>query len=328
MNIELLSQQLVRICPTDKAEFIESIQSLWSGYGEIVRFRLLPTGETVVVKFVNPPDVRGHKYGWSGDVSHERKLSSYQNELAWYRETAAECDDSCRVARLLASESEDGQWLFVMEDLDASGFPIRTGRVNEVQLQSCLSWLASFHARFMSTSGSPGEQRGLWPIGTYWHLDTRPEEFATMPEGALKEAAEAIDEKLNNAKFRTLVHGDAKLANFCFSRTDSVAAVDFQYVGGGCGMKDVAYFISSCFDDDECERRESELLDLYFGCLRQWIESDTLADEIEAEWRSLYSFAWADFYRFLAGWSPGHWKIHGYSRRKMELVLQRLAEST
>jgi hypothetical protein len=27
----------------------------------------------------------------------------------------------------------------------------------------------------------------------------------------------------------------------------NVAALDFQYVGGGCGMKDVAFFVDSAF---------------------------------------------------------------------------------
>lgn len=330
MNDKLLSKRIAELCQVDDAERVESIQSLWSGYGEIVRFRLLPPNlpqnETVVVKVVSPPNhKRDHKYGWSGDVSHQRKLSSYQNELTWYQGAASQCDTSCRIATLIASESVDGQWLFVLEDLDAAGFDVRRGRVNDRQLRSCLSWLARFHAKFVGDSISAAEKHGLWPIGTYWHLATRPDELAAMPDGDLKNAAAAIDRTLNQARFQTIVHGDAKLANFCFSRTDGVAAVDFQYIGGGCGMKDFAYFISSCFGDDECERRESELLDMYFEFFRAALgDKAALADEIETEWRSLYSFAWADFYRFLAGWSPGHWKIHGYSKRQMELTIAQL----
>jgi thiamine kinase-like enzyme len=67
----------------------------------------------------------------------------------------------------------------------------------------------------------------------------------------LKEAAPVIDEKLNTCAYKTFVHGDAKLANFCFAPDGQVAGVDFQYVGGGCGMKDVAYFIGSCLNEKD-----------------------------------------------------------------------------
>ena len=38
-------------------------------------------------------------------------------------------------------------------------------------------------------------------------------------------------------------------------------------------MKDVAYFIGSCSSGAECERRESELLSLYFERLRDVLPS-------------------------------------------------------
>ena len=324
MSSGLPTDQIAKLCNAESAEVIQSIQSLWSGYGEILRVRLLPQNETVVVKFVSPPSDRDHKYGWSGDVSHQRKLSSYANELSWYRGAAANCSQQCRMANLIASQAGDNQWLLVLEDLDAAGFSIRHHRVTDDQLAACLRWLANLHATFVSDSQSHADNFGLWTIGTYWHLATRPEEYSAMPQGDLKTAAAAIDKRLNNARFKTIVHGDAKLANFCFSDSDSVATVDFQYVGGGCGIKDFAYFVSSCFSDQECERRESWLLETYFGFLRAALENESLADAIEEEWRELYPFAWADFHRFLAGWSPGHWKIHDYSNRMTKVVLRSL----
>ena len=74
-------------------------------------------------------------------------------------------------------------------------------------------------------------------------------------------------------------------------------------------MKDVAYFISSCLDEDACERREAELLDLYFSHLERALDATGRAFDfaaLERDWRALYPVAWTDFYRFLRGWSPGH----------------------
>lgn len=302
----------------------ETIQGLWSGYGSIDRYALTGADlDTVVVKHVRLPDRDNHPRGWNTDNSHQRKLRSYQVETAWYEEWSARCDDRCRVPRCLALEHHDDEVLMVLEDLDSSGFPARKTRVTESEMIQCLSWLAHFHATFM------GERPdGLWEIGTYWHLDTRPDELDVMEDGELKQAASVIDRLLNEAPFRTFVHGDAKLANFCFSDDGArVAAVDFQYVGGGCGMKDVAYFIGSCLDESECERRESSLLDAYFSALGNALAQhrpDIDAADVEGAWRPLYSVAWTDFYRFLLGWSPGHWKIHGYSERLAHEVVSRL----
>jgi hypothetical protein len=99
--------------------------------------------------------------------------------------------------------------------------------------------------------------------------------------------------------------------------------VDFQYVGGGCGMKDITYFLGSCLNEDECEAREEELLSYYFQRLGEALPWDQEAMQaLETEWRELYPVAWTDFFRFLQGWSPGHWKLNSYSRRLANQVLQ------
>ena len=212
-----------------------------------------------------------------------------------------------------------------MEDLDASGYPGRRNSVSRAELHSCVGWLAAFHADCMGMGTA-----GLWKIGTYWHLDTRPEELEALDEPILKGAASAIDAKLRASTFQTLVHGDAKLANFCFSVDGAgVAAVDFQYVGGGCGMKDLAYFVGSCFRDEEAEHQEEEILDFYFQQLNRYMEraqGRACVEDLEADWRPLYRVAWADFHRFMKGWSPGHWKLSDYSERVTREVIASLKE--
>jgi hypothetical protein len=106
--------------------------------------------------------------------------------------------------------------------------------------------------------------------------------------------------------------------------------VDFQYVGGGCGIKDVAYFIDSCLPEHECQRLEKPLLDIYFIGLKQALQSkhSTLnADAVEHDWRALYPVAWTDFHRFLKGWSPGHWSANSYSENLARKVIAQLHAS-
>ncbi len=305
-------------------ELVEVIQELWSGYGTISRYRLAGADrERVVVKHVHVAGQAGHPRGWNTDHSHLRKLRSYEVESAWYRGWSSRCDENCPVPGCLALETRGEEILMVLEDLDEIGYSERLQRVGEREMLACLRWLANFHATFMGC-----EPEGLWNQGTYWHLETRPDELNVLTDLPLKQAAAAIDQRLRESRYQTLVHGDAKLANFCFSTGgESVAAVDFQYVGGGCGMKDVAYFIGSCLAEEECERLEDRLLNYYFSNLREALvrRPPTFdAGEIEDEWRGLFPLAWTDFHRFLKGWSPGHWKLNAYSERMARAVVSRI----
>jgi hypothetical protein len=294
----------------------EVIQELWSGYGKIMRLGLRDAPiDTVVIKHVQLPDISNHPRGWNTDIGHQRKVRSYQVETAWYKKYSR--DSMARLPKCLAVETMGDEVLMVLEDLDASGFSLRRGRVTWEDISSCLQWLAQLHASYLHCN-----PEGLWEQGTYWHLQTRPQELSVLTDRRLKEAAYAIDKKLYDCRYKTIVHGDAKLANFCFSGDGHVAGVDFQYVGGGCGMKDVAYFIGSCLDERECEQLETDILDTYFGHLQK--EMKERNDELETEWRSMYRIAWADFHRFLKGWSPGHWKINGYSEQVTSEVITNL----
>ncbi len=301
------------------------VQTLWSGYGEIVKVGLAGGGPaSAILKYIAPPAAADHPRGWHGERSHARKVRSYAVEMAWYRAWSGRCGDACRVPACYALHADGHEQLMVLEDLDAAGFSLRKSDLNKVEVKRCLSWLADFHATFMGQRPD-----GLWPVGTYWHLATRPDELAAMSDRALKGAAARIDQLLSDCPYQTLVHGDAKVANFCFSADGRrVAGVDFQYVGGGCGMKDVAYLLGSCLSGDECERWEGELLDHYFERLRQALKRSpgtvVEADGLEASWRALYPLAWTDFHRFLQGWAPTHKKINGYSERLVAAVLRQL----
>jgi hypothetical protein len=231
-------------------ERIERMQSLWDGYGEIVRAWL--PDRTVIAKHVKAPP-----------NAHPRKKRSYEVEREFYLRWAPRCDERCRVAKLIGHRGD----VMVLEDL---------GTERTEDLERCVDWLVAFHLRFLGV-----EPAGLWKIGTYWHLATRPDELARMRDADLKRRAPELDRALRTAKLQTIVHGDAKPENFIGD-----AFVDFQYVGGGPGIIDVAYLLYG-------ERDESRLRAAYLA---------KLPVEIAREWGGLYDVARDDFRRFLDGW--------------------------
>lgn len=304
-------------------EPVERMQSLWGEQGQILRLRTdSPVYPTCVLKHISLNPQAHHPRGWNTGTSFQRKATSYEVERCWYESFADRCGPNCKVPQCLGTHTQEGESYILLEDL-SEHYPLRCDQLSVSQAQVCLEWLARFHARFLGDDG-----QGLWPEGCYWHLNTRADELNAMPEGPLKQAAKALDQKLASAQYQTLIHGDAKVANFCFSESlEAVSAVDFQYVGRGCGMKDVVYFLGSCLPEKECAENETILLNMYFNelgkALNQKLSTQKIR-EIEFEWRSLYGVAWTDFYRFLMGWMPTHPKINTYTQTLCEKTLSDL----
>ncbi|OJJ17037.1 choline kinase [marine bacterium AO1-C] len=314
---------LLKLTKSTKCKEIETIQSLWSGYGKISRYQLDNASlRTVVVKFIALNESKEHPRGWNTAYSHNRKVKSYQVETNWYEQWSQRCIPHCRVPQLIGSFAEGSNQWIVLEDLN-QGFPLRKTQLELAEVKACLKWLANFHSTFLHQAPV-----GLWEVGTYWHLATRPDELNKMEHQELKSKAHLIDDLLNQCTYQTIVHGDAKLANFCFSESGrAVAAVDFQYVGGGCGMKDVAYFLGSCLSSSECALHQDELLDFYFLTLEQAlgsIQPNIDFKALEQEWRTMYPIACTDFTRFLLGWMPTHRKVNDYNLNIMQSVLASL----
>jgi hypothetical protein len=322
------------------------IASLWAGYGKVTELSVVVAGDDddgshrhdLVVKRVSPPP------GRPDDVGHARKVDSYAFEASFYREVAPRLlalppGDVPRVGAPFLVVEDGTTTTLVLEDLRPA-FPVfPRGGLSRAQLGAALRWLAAFHAAFWGC-GTTGGNGGLPPPaitpppslaareGTYWHLATRPDELAAIvgdaEHGDLAAAAPGIAADLlagAAGPHGTLVHGDAKAANFCFT-TDggTAAAFDFQYVGSGLGARDVAYLLCSAGGSREIGTPGSEdaWLELYFSALAPRLAARGFAVEghggdaggagppyTRAVLKSHYELAAADFYRFMAGW--GTW---------------------
>ncbi|WP_061015751.1 phosphotransferase [Vibrio splendidus] len=333
---------------------VQVIQRLWGGYGELVRLVFSQENsaelKSVIVKHFALPDQAEHPKGWNTKLSHQRKVHSYQVETAWYQSFSQQWDERCPIPVGLQCELAENEWLIVMQDLADIGFPLTSqfnvlavfddltnkdtqsdlasGYTLEEQKQrdACLKWLANFHAKHINVDQE--QSASLWQVGTYWHLDTRPDELNALSDLQLKHQAQHIDRILRECPYPTLVHGDAKLANFCFDpESEKAAAVDFQYVGHGCAMKDVALFMSSAVRPQDCQEYEREVLDVYFQHLKEALahyQTPLSFDDVEAAWRPMFYVAWADFQRFVKGWSPDHWKINPYTEQLTQKVVKQL----
>lgn len=98
------------------------------------------------------------------------------------------------------------------------------------------------------------------------------------------------------------------------------------------GVKDVAYFSSSCLPAHACAEQAPVYLDAYFKALRaaRQVRGKLAASQIQAierEWRTLFSWAGADFHRFLLGWAPAYAEDDAYGAQQLELVSKSLRAS-
>lgn len=288
------------------------VQELWHGYGELLRVTLRDGPvDSVILKRVTPPREAQQT------ASDSRKRRSYVVERAWYEDGSKRCDMNCRVARCYATEQLEDGALLLLEDLVAEGY-----RPNpwpeSIHTEAGLRWLARFHSRFLDDIPI-----GLWEQGCYWHLDTRQEELERMPAGPLKDAAALLDSRLKGAHYQTLCHGDAKTTNFLWNEQGGAAAVDFQYVGRGCGIRDVALFLDRALGREGCDASARRWLETYFGMLRIAMAEDghaELYDSVRREWQALFPVAWSDYNRFRLGWGrPG--PLDSFSESQLQLAL-------
>ena len=195
----------------------------------------------------------------------------------------------------------------------------RSGSMHGEQTAAALSWLAKLHASTWGAARADAAVAGgLQAQGTYWYLDTRPDELAAMPhrgwEGRLRLAARALDERLKAGALQCVVHGDAKDANMLFASDGAALLYDFQYCGKAPPTKDLAYALTCASNAPE---QEARLLEGYHAELSALLRASGDAPPGLSQIQASLGLALADLGRWMSGWG---WWGHDLSHRIKPLL--------
>jgi Ser/Thr protein kinase RdoA (MazF antagonist) len=183
-----------------------------------------------------------------------------------------------------------------------------------------LSYLAKFHAINWGL-----QVEGLWEEGCFWQLGTRMDELNYLDRswkryGLDRDMAVRIHELVRRLPHRTIVHGDAKAANFFWFKDDStIGGYDLQYCGMASPMRDIAYMLGCSMQEHLIEEYEETLLRHYHTQLMSHLSTEHAADFTFEVMQSAYDLCVCDLVRFMCG--SRWWGNTDYLERKAKTWL-------
>lgn len=332
------------------------LQTLWAGYGHIVaigaRSPSAPGTVRLVLKLISPPpgSDEGHLRKM---LSYKVEQVFYTSDPGV---PIARCLASTRdMEGREGADQLRGVTAMLLSDLRPD-YPVagaKRGVLPTPAVHAALDWLARFHGASRGAVGrdqladyllppleeasrrerGPGGSK-LWLNGGYTYLATRRGELADLAadsdsewSGAFcapdkeigRSVADAVAAVLapRGRAAESVIHGDVKSENlFTTRKGDAVAFFDFQYVGLGLGVCDLAKLFTcsvpqGMLADDiphmlGMEAGERALLERYRGTLLQSAkeagrEAEYAWDEMLRHWET----ALVDWCRFQASW--GFW---------------------
>ena len=302
------------------------ICDLWAGCGHVWEIKINHKPDLIIKRISMPNNCTS-----IGDC---RKKQSYICETKFYLHFANHLISiNCQVPKPLHihSANENGSNIITIAMSKLHG---TNGTSSLEQSAAFMCWLANLHSEYWgSERANAAVALGLQEQGTYWYLETRPDELAAMPskgwEGELKQVASRIDTYLKREDcFPTILHGDAKLANMLFTQDEEMNWIplvyDFQYAGKGSCGKDLAKFLTCGTANIEDEEL---LLQIYHTHLIQHLKKKWNYNDVDLpsfdRLKVVVDVCIADLGRFMSGWG---WWGHDRQAKIEEKVLNRLEE--
>ena len=221
---------------------------------------------SVVIKFPSPSE-ESRAAGASG---------GYRNEVRFYTDLAA--DLSIVVPDCLHGAVSDDSTSFtlVLEDLAPAKQGDQIEGASDEQILASVENLAGLHApRWGDTTladigwlrSSGGEAVAYVELFTPMFIDRYRDRLSDRARMVFEEfGAKSASWIEREPATPTLVHGDYRVDNLMFATAFGgapVTAVDWQTIGVGCGLRDVAYLLGNSAEPDARRRHEAEALERY-----------------------------------------------------------------
>ncbi|KAI8635563.1 kinase-like domain-containing protein [Xylariaceae sp. FL1651] len=264
------------------------------------------------------------------------------------------------------SDTPEGLTAIIMTDLRPK-YPVageKRAILSKKQVHAALNWLSTFHRRSWEILPIPLQElllpplqeaerrqqadapgRLVWLNGGYTYLATRQTEYASLAADSNSEWSSALCEPLSlhgysiaemaasvltphGREHETLIHGDVKSENLFTTQSGSeVAFYDFQYVGLGLGVCDLAKLFTcsiplNMLTDDNSSTElgmaegERKLLAMYRETLLAGTGKEYDWDTFVRHWET----ALVDWLRFQASW--GFWGNTEWLEARVRSILR------
>ena len=275
------------------------------------------------------------------DPAHREMISASgmgRREAQFYADIAPSLD--LRVPRgHHAAFDEDGDFVLLLEDLEAAGCAFSDGAwgVTADAAARALEELAVFHARF----GDPAARAARAPwLAT--PVIRRTEATAQRLRSVLDQHADALTpdylaagelyvdhhhrlDELWNTGPQTYIHGDLHIGN-TFLDGQRVGFLDWGLSRVSTPLRDVSYFLTMTVEPEDRRRAETDLLRLYLGALRSAGGPEIAFDDAWAAYRVQAGYTViATFLAFMPSYATGDGRSLGAALRwRSELALEDL----